>query len=307
LRSLNPAVTEREIVESEPVWQEIRDKLTVLALTRWRELYDVKQSLKNPSGKITAREYELWHPVFCVLKWVGGDELLSKIIPWAEAKAEEKQNIELNDSRDLILLRALVNNVDRDGEYSASEIKEWVKKEFAGEEEQKWLRAEWVGRALRRLGFLDSRKLSKAGGRHYYFIRYQFLQGLAHRAGLLLPEEIKQSLNMGTSYTKIPVFEERAEQKNGNIRGKNIDAHSQNTGFSVQLVQTPPTHIPLRAEKPGEEEKEPRIKVEYSHPCEYCGKPGGVVRLRHGMIYYVHDECLKDWEVKLNGKKEAGC
>jgi len=62
---------------------------------------------------------------------------------------------------------------------------------------------------LRRLGFLDSRKLGRAGGRHYYFIRHSFLRSLAQRA-FLLSEEIKQSLKSVPLVPHEPVPSERA-------------------------------------------------------------------------------------------------
>jgi hypothetical protein len=40
----------------------------------------------------------------------------------------------------------------------------------------------------------------------------------------------------------------------------------------------------------------PLLPGETSPACEYCGKPGGSIRLRNGGIHYVHDACLKAWE-----------
>ncbi|MEM3646534.1 MAG: hypothetical protein QW334_00115, partial [Thermofilum sp.] len=186
IRSLNTAITEKNINQHDPIWQEIRDKLTALTLTRWRELYDISRNFKNPSNKITAREYELWHPIFCIWKWIGGDELVQKMLPWVETKAEEKQIIELNDNRDLTLLKTLVEHVDRDGEYSLSEIRDWFKAEFQ-DEEQKWLNNKWIGSALRRLGFKDSRL---KGGRYHYFIPKNRLCKIAVVTGVLSPGDL---------------------------------------------------------------------------------------------------------------------
>lgn len=187
-RSIDRAIVDSTIDDLDPEWQKIRDKLYLLALCRWKELYDISKELKNPSEKISAREYELWHSIFCIAKWLS-DDLLAELIPWAEGKAEEKEIIELNDNKDLMLLHTLTRHVDKTAEYSAVQIRDWLKGEYPEDEAKgmEWLNTAWIGRALRRLGFLDSRKLSREGGRHFYTVNKDKLDSLARKARLTVP------------------------------------------------------------------------------------------------------------------------
>ncbi len=87
-----------------------------------------------------------------------------------------------NEERERTLLQTLMKHVEKDEEISASQICGWMKEEYG--DEAKWLNSIWVGMALKRLGFSDSRKLSRLGGRHFYTIRKDFLHQVAKRTGL---------------------------------------------------------------------------------------------------------------------------
>jgi len=188
-RSIDRTIVDSTIDDEDPEWEDIRNKLYLLALGRWSELYKISKTLVNPSAeKIIAREYELWHSIFSLAKWVS-DDLLNTILPWAEGKSEEKEIIELNDNRDLMLLHTLTRHVDKTAEYSAVQIRDWLKGEYPEDEvkEMKWINTNWIGRAIRRLGFLDSRKLSREGGRHFYTVNKDVLDVLAQKARVIIP------------------------------------------------------------------------------------------------------------------------
>jgi hypothetical protein len=185
LRSLDKKVLEAEVSDDDPEWAEIRDQLYLLMLGRWLELYKINKEFKNPSTTITAREFELWKPIFALAQWVE-PTLIHSFLPWADAKTEEKHIVELNDSRDLLLLHALTQHIEKSGSHSVSNIRDWLKMQYAEDEvkEMKWLNTSWVGRALRRLGFQDCQKSAKEGGRHVYSIDSFYLSNLADRMGL---------------------------------------------------------------------------------------------------------------------------
>ena len=185
-RSLNPQILNSVIVAKNPVWQEIRDKLIALALTRWAELKAQIEAFQPPEG-ILGRDLEIWHPILIVARWISEEEY-NRMLELARIKCEEKRVQEINDSRDLLLLVALVKNISEEfKEYSIAEIRKWVEAEAAGED-IRWLNAHWTGRALRRLGFKNSVKMSKRGGRHYYLISRTEVLRLADKIGLEVKE-----------------------------------------------------------------------------------------------------------------------
>jgi len=88
----------------------------------------------------------------------GCEGFLKKLLEFMKWTIVEKRAEEVAESRDLALLTALLRNVDRDDFYPTSTIKSWLAAEIE-EEEPRWLNTQWVGRALKRLGFTEKRKV----------------------------------------------------------------------------------------------------------------------------------------------------
>ena len=82
--------------------------------------------------------------------------------------------------RDELLIMTLLKNVNRDNFYPASEIKAWMAEELG--EEPRWLTSRWVGRALKRLGVREKRRVR---GR----VEWRITPRMAERISRLVREE----------------------------------------------------------------------------------------------------------------------
>ncbi|RLI19924.1 hypothetical protein DRO54_07370, partial [Candidatus Bathyarchaeota archaeon] len=200
----------KQILNSEPsshdlIWQEIRDKLYILYLKHWKEILSEYQKLSEGSERsegsepcgsildqISDRERELWNPIICMASFFDKYLLLhtqpsqhtqpslkETIIEFAVQKVKEKQVENVTETRELILVQTLLELVQKDGYYKVKTIKDVMDEKY--EEEQKWLRPEWVGRALKRLGFLDKHRIGR--GVEYYLKR-EVVEDLAERLGI---------------------------------------------------------------------------------------------------------------------------
>ena len=209
----------KQILNSEPsshdlIWQEIRDSLYILYLTYWKEIKEEYDKLSEGSEgsvgsepnrilqQISDRERELWKPIICLAlffdKYIlpspsqptlpSQPSLEKAIIEFALQKVKEKQVENVTETRELVLIQTLLEVVQADGYYKAKIIKEAMAQKY--EEEQKWLRSEWIGRALKRLGFTDKRRVGT--GTEYYLKRQQ-VEDLAIRLGIVPQEKAENS------------------------------------------------------------------------------------------------------------------
>jgi hypothetical protein len=201
-RSINLQIVNREIDLNSPVWQEIRDKLYALFLTYWREVADLYEAFSvgsvcsvgsepdNDMSFLSARELELWKPIVVLaqffqkhLSLTGSQHtqptLPTLILNLARRKSRERQVEEMTETGENILVQTLLDVVQSDGYYSLKQIRMAVAASF--DEEQKWLTNEWVGRALKRLGFSEKRRV---GPGVEYYLTQKAVENLAERMGI---------------------------------------------------------------------------------------------------------------------------
>lgn len=159
-RGKKTEIVNSEIKPEDTVWQEIRDMLYLLILSRFSEVCVVCEvSEDEGEGALKERERELWRPILCLAKyfdqWHGG--LYSRILEFAKKKAEERLVENMTETGEYLLVETLLNIVKQDGFYAVKDILNTMSQRF--DETQKWLNTKWVGRALKRLGFTEKRRI----------------------------------------------------------------------------------------------------------------------------------------------------
>jgi hypothetical protein len=185
-RGLDHKVVNAEVDENDPEWPRIRSLLYTLFLSYWREVLAIYQGLHGESSElneqvnltnetiITARERELWLPILSLAKFFdtyGATTkftssldsqsspltLFNSMLSLARDSARDRQVEDLTETGDMILVHILLEKVKADAFYPVKLLKESLAEHF--DEELKWLNTRWVGRALRRLGFKEKRRL----------------------------------------------------------------------------------------------------------------------------------------------------
>ncbi|MEN3059579.1 MAG: hypothetical protein ABC542_02750 [Candidatus Methanosuratincola petrocarbonis] len=208
-RGLDTDKINSEIIDSDPIWQEIRDDLHAFYLDHARELEATYQRLNDEEvlKGINARDRELWKPLYVLARFfddvvsadsavsvdTGGVDIekntaffntpydypfLSILIEkLAKASVEERAQEEEAESIDHFLLRALYSLANvKEGYYPLVVVKNALLPYLDGEPE--WVNNKWIGRALKRLTFKDKRRTSKG---IEYHITKQRVEDIARR------------------------------------------------------------------------------------------------------------------------------
>jgi len=174
-RSSNSLVTSREVLEIDPVWQEIRDDIYPFQLKNWKAIKQAYSEFKNDTT-LANRNLELWKPILSLAKFF--DETLYTEMKALASEMAEQSQIEDSDSQECMLVEALLSLMEDDGYYRVRYIKEAMAALF---EECRWIDERHVGRLLRRLGFRNKRRTD---GRYEYFLRTSEVVQFARNLGI---------------------------------------------------------------------------------------------------------------------------
>jgi hypothetical protein len=201
-RGKDKNVVNSEIKSEDPIWQELRDELHVFYLQEVAKFSQFINSVVSEDSavsegseqhvEVTARALELWKPILILAKYFekfglkpnnrSYDSLFAEILDIAKEKESQRRMENITETRELILVRALYELVQTNDFYSVRTIQERVNSLLDGDEEP--LSTRWIGRALKRLGFLEKRRLSPGVE---YRLTVEQVRDLAERMEVLNP------------------------------------------------------------------------------------------------------------------------
>lgn len=208
-RSMNPKILNAEIDERDQKWEDIRNSLYALALSIYQQVRTEYRVYDIDVPEITGRERELWRSIIVLARLFSAlgvkidkthvllartqrsvssqSSLYGMIVDFAKEKVKMKITEEVTEVAETILARILVEIVDHDAYYLVKEVKSAMEGYY--DEPQKWLSNKWVGNALRRLRFLEKRRI----GRGYeYKLAVKEVHDLAWSLGLDIDEILKE-------------------------------------------------------------------------------------------------------------------
>jgi hypothetical protein len=171
-RAKNAEIGNREPKADDQIWQDIRDCLYTFCLSYWQkisECYERSEGSEPTEYNISERDYELWKPILALAKFFSFTSVASqhahptqptlfdKILRFAKEKVEEKKVENITETGEYVLVQTLLKIVNESSFYKVKAIKGAMAENY--DEEQKWLTTEWIGRALKRLGFTEKRRV----------------------------------------------------------------------------------------------------------------------------------------------------
>ena len=181
MRTLSPEIANREIDSNDKKWQQLRDKLYILALTKWKQVKETYDNTASING-INARSWEIWKPIVALAELC---DVSDGIIAYAKEQSIEKLYESTVEAADSVLLSALVSLVGEDGYYSVRDIKAQMAESYG--ETYKWLTNEWIGRAMKRQEFKKKRRM---GGGVQYYLDGTTINLRAERMGFKLKKQL---------------------------------------------------------------------------------------------------------------------
>jgi len=179
LRTVDKDIANREIDINEPMWQDIRDRLYLLAMLQWKKVKYAYNKTEPVEG-ISAREWELWRPIIALAKVCDNTGNLEKeMIELGIKKAKDKLVESVVESGDTVLLKVLIELVTMPGYYALREVKSRMIESYG--EPFKWLNSEWIGRAMKRLDFTEKRRVGTGAE---YYLTPDGVKSIAERMGI---------------------------------------------------------------------------------------------------------------------------
>lgn len=222
-RTRNKAIANKEVDLLDQRYPKLRGQLCILFLQHWKEMLAIYSELSEASelGElsepseglidyegseyIVGRELELWKPIYTLAKFF--DHYLTITPSQSSLGSPSSLNEEMKQLSCILAKQRHTENVTEVGEENLiqclletvpeEQLAYWVKvknvkelMESRFEEKQEWLTTAWIGRALRRLGFTDKRRL---GTGYEYNIPSAPLEDLRQRMQIeKAPDEPKQ-------------------------------------------------------------------------------------------------------------------
>jgi len=185
-RSRNRKIVDKDVNLRSPLWPKIRASLYRLYLEYFLEVRQIHEKLNELSEReelishlakvadrdvrefesLTARQLELWRAIFTMSIFFdnhssANGKHLKAMIDLAIQDSRSKVTEDLTESADMVLAETLLQMVSAldwiDGFTPIKTITTQMIERY--EDSQNWLSTSWVGRALRRLGFSDKRRL----------------------------------------------------------------------------------------------------------------------------------------------------
>ncbi|MFH8120177.1 MAG: hypothetical protein QXS37_05230 [Candidatus Aenigmatarchaeota archaeon] len=210
-RTTNKEIGDREIDETDRTWQELRDKLYIFALENWKKVEQIYKTLNNETN-IKNREWELWHPILAIAKFLD-ENIYKEMINLAETKSKEKQIDNITETAEYLLVETLMELVRNHRFYKVKEIKEEMKRKI--DDEPHWLSSKWVGNALKRLGITERRRV---GSGVEFRISPLVVKELAERLGISSLIDSPNSSSSPNSqktdeYSELSVCSEQAKNR----------------------------------------------------------------------------------------------
>lgn len=195
-RGTDRKITNTEIDIDGLVWQQIRDMLYPFLMQTWKEIKQVYSDMEI-DAVLERRDWELWKPILSLAKFFDKDTLYPRIRNLAIEKVAQNQNAD-SELHEYVLIEVLLPIVNKDGFYSLANIK----RHMADRYENDWgLTERFVGRLLRRLGFLNSRRM---GTGYEYFITLSEVKALAQSFELSEDSEASEdTTEQGNQTTKV--------------------------------------------------------------------------------------------------------
>lgn len=154
----NDARGEREIDSSNKKWQDLRDSLFFLALSRWEEVETIGSEVRSQELGIKKRNHQLWTPVLTIARLID-EEVYQRILSYAQKQQELSRADDLGEnSWEMIALKRMYELV-QSGErvILLKDLSEAIPEESRPRDNRT------LARALDKLGLRDKKGHSRDG------------------------------------------------------------------------------------------------------------------------------------------------
>ena len=140
---------------------------------------------------IRARDLELWMPILAIGMTVD-DTIFNNLVDFALKNIAEKETESVTESNDSVLIESLIDIVKDDDYISTRDLIDKIANYLDIDIKDKnngWLNGVWLGRAMKRLGFVNKRRVARGVE---YRLAPESVKNIAMRAKVGLDKYVKQ-------------------------------------------------------------------------------------------------------------------
>lgn len=152
----------REVDLNATMWQKIRDSLYLLLMDHWKEVKNIYDEMKEApswidekskkSIQLKGRDWQLWRPMFALVKWLDDPELFDNILRLARRKSAYRRQKDQFDADEILLLKTLKEHVVGEDWWLLTDLKGYMEEGY-GEEVPAYFKGEYVRKLLLRLNW----------------------------------------------------------------------------------------------------------------------------------------------------------
>jgi hypothetical protein len=203
-RSIDKRIINSEVDIKDPIFQKIRNKEYVLALTQFET---IKEAIKNLDVEISGRELEIWKPVLVIAKLVKEENDFKGLIEFIQNTTREKEMTEKTEEFESVILKIMEDMINNDW----VSVKNITKKLIESGENEEYVNEKRVGRALTSLGFREKRRISSG---IEYHITYQDYFSICRSLNVDIDYELfKEKMLQSKETTQTTLHEEETTLK----------------------------------------------------------------------------------------------
>ncbi len=112
---------------------------------------------KIDETQIDGRNLELFFPLFIIASDVGNGDILEKTLTYAKEMVKMRKMEEVTESKDVLVYSIICLKRELDW-YNIKDLTEEFRLICGGGEDNNWINAKWMGRALKRLNLISDRR-----------------------------------------------------------------------------------------------------------------------------------------------------
>jgi hypothetical protein len=154
-------------IETNPIWQTIRDKCYLFTLQNWKQIKEIYDNYQTDA--FNNRNLEISKGILCIAKHIS-PEIHENVEGYLKESFEDRDFIDYSSNKHYLLFKIMLDKVEQSKEYAVEEIVSWIKEDSDNFGENKKYNY-WVGRTLSKIPMFKERRDRTSKKRNYFLSR----------------------------------------------------------------------------------------------------------------------------------------
>ncbi len=157
-------------IETDPLWNNIRDKCYLFIMQNWRQIKEIYDTYQTDA--FNNRNLEISKGVLSIAKLIS-PEIHNNVESYLKESFEDRDFIDYSSNKHYLLFKIMLDKVDQPREYEVDEIVNWIKEDYDNFGEQKKYNY-WVGRTLSKIPIFKEKR-NRTSKKRIYFLSKELI------------------------------------------------------------------------------------------------------------------------------------